>query len=89
MQSQDLGITSLATLTLLECDVAADDPAVKLAVQFVRTGAVKETQTYSLALAIFLLDRLGEPADVALIRDPLTIRLPRRCNPRTRRRLAL
>jgi hypothetical protein len=71
---QDVGMTALAALTLLECDVPADDKAVQLAAEFVRKGAVTEKQTYSLALAILFLDRLGDPADQALI-ESMTVRL--------------
>lgn len=71
---QDVGMTSLAALALLECNVEPNDPAVKLAAKFVRTRSIEERQTYSIALAILLLDRLGEPVDVALL-ESLTVRL--------------
>ena len=71
---QDVGMTSLAALTLLECDVPADDKQVQMAAEFVRKGAVTEKQTYSLALAILFLDRLNEPADQALI-ESMAVRL--------------
>jgi hypothetical protein len=71
---QELGATALAGLTLLECGVAADDPAVQRAAAVVRDGSVTQTQTYSLALAILFLDQLGEPVDVALI-ESMAVRL--------------
>jgi hypothetical protein len=64
----------LAALTLLECSVPMDDPAIKSAAKFVRENAIRETQTYSLALSILFLDRLGEPVDIALL-ESLTVRL--------------
>jgi hypothetical protein len=69
-----IGPTSLAGLTLLECGVPADDPAVVKAAAAVRQAALTTTQTYSLALSILFLDRLGEPADVFLI-ESMTVRL--------------
>src|SRR5262245_24399930 len=66
---QQAGATSLAGLTLLECDVPPDDPAIQKAVQFVRQRSISENYTYSLSLAILFLDRLGEEADVALIQS--------------------
>ena len=71
---QDLGMTALAGLTLVECDVDLDDPALKSAIKYVRERAVTAKQTYSVALAIIFLDKLGDPVDVALI-ESLTVRL--------------
>ncbi len=70
----DLGSTSLAALTLLECGVPADDAAVQKAARLVREGSIGLTNTYSLALAIMFLDRLGDAADVPLI-ESMTVRL--------------
>jgi hypothetical protein len=61
------GMTSLAALTLLECGTAPDDAAIQKAAAYIRNTAVSEDKTYSLALAIMFLDRLGEGVDVALI----------------------
>jgi hypothetical protein len=69
-----IGPTALAGLTLLECGVPADDPAVVKAAAVVREAALTATQTYSLALSILFLDRLGDPADVFLI-ESMTVRL--------------
>jgi hypothetical protein len=69
-----IGPTALAGLTLLECGVPADDPAVQKAAGAVREAALTATQTYSLALSILFLDRLGEAADVFLI-ESMTVRL--------------
>src|SRR5262249_8946800 len=63
----EMGATALAGLTLLECDVTADDPAVVKAAQHVREAGVGCTHTYSLALGILCLDRLGAPEDVPLL----------------------
>ena len=72
---QYIGATALAGLTLLECDVPANDPAVQAAAKAVReASAANLTHTYSLALAIVFLDRLGEPGDVPQI-ESLTVRL--------------
>lgn len=68
------GATSLAALALLECKVPADDPVLVKAAQAVRTASVNETHTYSVALAIMFLDRLGDPQDVPLI-ESLAVRL--------------
>jgi hypothetical protein len=69
-----IGATALAALTLLECDVPATDPAVKKAADAVRSASVHVTHTYSIALSLLLLDRLGEEADVPII-ESLTVRL--------------
>jgi hypothetical protein len=71
---QESGMTSLAALTLLECGVSADEPAIQRAAMFVRGRAATETRTYSIALAIMFLDRLGEEVDVALI-EAMGVRL--------------
>jgi hypothetical protein len=68
------GLTALAGLTLLECGVPAEDAHIQKAAAAVRAAAVDADQTYSLALAVLFLDRLGEPVDVALI-ESLTVRL--------------
>src|SRR5262249_15581119 len=41
---------------------------------FIRQAAINADQTYSLALAILFLDRLGDPVDIALI-ESMTVRL--------------
>jgi hypothetical protein len=69
-----IGLTALAGLTLLECDVPVDDDLIQKAAAAVRKGAISTEQTYSISLAILFLDRLGEPVDVALI-ESLTVRL--------------
>jgi hypothetical protein len=68
------GATSLAALTLLECGVPPGDPAVQRAANAVRQSSLGETQTYSLALAVMFLDRLGDPGDIPLI-ESLAVRL--------------
>ena len=71
---QPPGATALVGLTLLECGVAADDPAVRHAAEVVRQAAVTMTQTYSLSLSILFLDRLDDPADEPLIQS-MAVRL--------------
>jgi hypothetical protein len=68
------GATALGGLTLLECDVPATDPAIVQAVKALRPATVELTDTYSLALAILFLDRLGDPGDVPLIHS-MAVRL--------------
>ncbi|HEV3118965.1 MAG TPA: prenyltransferase/squalene oxidase repeat-containing protein [Gemmataceae bacterium] len=68
--TQRLGATALAGLTLLECDVAVNDPAVEKAAHYVRRESLEFNETYatySLALTILFLDRLGETVDEPLI----------------------
>jgi hypothetical protein len=66
--------TPLVALTLLECDVPGDDPAVQKAAALIRESSLTETFTYSLALDILFFDRLGDPQDEPLI-EALTRRL--------------
>jgi hypothetical protein len=70
----EIGATALAGLTLLECDVPPTDPAVAKAADAVRKASVHVTHTYSLALSVLFLDRLGDEADVPII-ESLTVRL--------------
>jgi hypothetical protein len=69
-----IGATALAGLTLLECQVPPKDPSVQKAVAVVRQGGITLTHTYSLALSILFLDRLGDPGDIPLI-ESMTVRL--------------
>lgn len=71
---QHIGATALAALTLLECGVAATDPAVQRAAEIMRQSALDLTHTYSLSLAVLFLDRLGDDRDVLLI-ESMTYRL--------------
>lgn len=59
----EVGLAAFPALTLLECGVKPDDVRIQKAVQFVRNAIPRLNQTYELALAILLLDRLGDPAD--------------------------
>jgi hypothetical protein len=72
--SSTVGSTALAGLTLLECGVAPDDPAVQKAAAFVRDRSIGLTKTYSLSLSIMFLDRLGDDRDANLI-DSMALRL--------------
>src|SRR5262249_47958556 len=73
--NQQMGATALAGLALLECDVPADDPAVRNAARAVRAASVSSTNTYSLSLGIMFLDRLGGAGDAELI-ESTAVRLP-------------
>ncbi len=65
----DVGYAALAGLTLLECRMPADNPAVQRAADFVRSTPVHDRlrRTYQLSTAILFLDRLGDPKDRDLI----------------------
>src|SRR5262249_50318342 len=69
-----VGASALPGLTLLECGVPAKDAAVQAAARYVRDRCKTLNQTYDRALAVLFLDRLGDPADRALIRT-LALRL--------------
>jgi hypothetical protein len=71
---QPVGARALVGLTLLECGAGADDKGVVSVAEMVRPASVSMHETYSLALSILFLDRLGDPADVPLI-ESMTVRL--------------
>jgi hypothetical protein len=73
-QHPEIGATALAGLTLVECGVDADDKAVQRAADAVRRASINLNHTYSIALSILFLDRLGEAEDVPLI-ESLMVRL--------------
>jgi hypothetical protein len=73
-ENPTIGATALAGLTLLECDEPADSDAVQRAAAAVRFDVPTLTHTYSLALSIMFLDRLGDSADVPLI-ESMAVRL--------------
>lgn len=62
-----VGPQALLGVTLLECGVPPNDPVVQRHVQDVRQAGPTIHQTYTLALAILFLDRLGDPEDIPLI----------------------
>ncbi len=67
-----VGYAALGGLTLLECDVPADDPAVQKAAAFVREQSAKLARTYDnyqRSLSILFLDRLGDAKDQPLIQS--------------------
>jgi hypothetical protein len=70
----EVGATALAGLSLLECGVAADDPAVERAAAVIRQAGIPLTHTYSISLAILFLDRLGDANDELLLQS-LAVRL--------------
>ncbi len=59
----DPGAVALAGLTLLECGVEANDPAVQQALATVREHAPTMGFTYSVAASVLFLDRLNDPKD--------------------------
>jgi hypothetical protein len=69
--NHQVGMAALPGLTLLECGVKADDPAVQKAAKYVREHAMKQNHsaTYECSLALLFLDRLGDPKDKPLIRS--------------------
>jgi len=69
--NHQVGMAALPGLTLLECGVKADDPAVQKAAKYVREHVMKNTHTatYECSLALLFLDRLGDPKDKPLIRS--------------------
>lgn len=64
-----VGVTALATLTLLECGIPAGDPVVAKRLPVLREASITATHTYTLALLIMLFDRAGDSNDVPLIRS--------------------
>lgn len=70
----EVGATALAGLTLLECGVAKDDPAVKSAAAHVRKAMLTHNKTYCLACSILFLDRLDAASDTPLI-ESMIVRL--------------
>ncbi len=75
-----MGPTALVGLTMLECGVNKEDPAIQHALEYVReaTAGSREApgadQTYDISLAILFLDRYGSKRDIQLI-ESLTVRL--------------
>ena len=55
-----VGHAAIGGLTLLECNVPANDPAVQRAALFVRSNVGNLNFTYELSLAILFLDRLDD-----------------------------
>lgn len=61
------GPTALAALTLLECGAKPNDLAVTKAADVIRRASETLGDTYTLALAIMFLDRVGDPADLPIL----------------------
>lgn len=61
------GVIALGVLTLLECGVPADDPAVRKNLPALRQASITGNHTYTLAVLVLLFDRLGDAEDVPLI----------------------
>jgi hypothetical protein len=68
------GMTALAAVTLLECDVPPTDKGIQKAAEFVRNEVMGSDEVYIISTAIFFLDRLGDPIDEPLL-QALTVRL--------------
>jgi hypothetical protein len=68
------GMTALAAVTLLECDVPPTDKGIQKAAEHVRTEVIGTDEVYTISTAIFFLDRLGDPIDEPLL-EALTVRL--------------
>src|SRR5260370_3380287 len=77
---QRKGATPLAAWTLLECDVSPNDPIIQKAVAYTRDFILTSDSTYEIALAIMLLDRLGDPEDLPLL-EALSLQLLAGQNP--------
>ena len=61
-------------LTLLECGVPADDPAIQKAADFARDRCPHMDRTYPVALFLLFFDRLNDPQDKGRIEE-LAMRL--------------
>lgn len=59
-RASDVGISALAGLTLLECEVEPTHPAVQVAYRAVHASADNLSFSYSLSLSILFLDRLHQ-----------------------------
>jgi hypothetical protein len=66
---QYIGATALAGLTLLECGAKEDNKDVLRAADAVRRASIDLTHTYSIALSLLFLDRLGDREDEPLIKS--------------------
>jgi hypothetical protein len=74
LADKNVGATALAALALLTSGTSPDDPVVQNAVHVVRQATLTLTYTYAISVAVMLLDRLADPADVPLI-ESLMVRL--------------
>jgi hypothetical protein len=75
-----IGATALAGLTLIECGVSDEDPAIRKALDAVRKACPGMTHTYSLACSILFLDRVGFKEDEQHI-ETMSVRLMAGQNP--------
>jgi hypothetical protein len=62
------GSTALAILALLEAGVPTTDSIIPKAADFIRYESLRSRHTYSIALSIMALDRLGDKKDWLLVR---------------------
>jgi hypothetical protein len=63
------GALALAGLTLLNCGVKANDPAVVKVVTAVRARVATMTSTYEMACCVWFLDKLNDAKDQAVIQS--------------------
>ena len=63
----EMGSACLAGLALSECGVTVTDLALRNITVYVRTNALRQTNTYQIALTIMFLDRLGTLSDRHMI----------------------
>lgn len=68
-QTNDVGITALCTIALIENGVPHNDPAVEKGYQFVLSKSGNLKSTYELALATVMLSRMGDRRDRLKIRS--------------------
>jgi hypothetical protein len=73
-KGHDIGYAALPGLTLLECGVSANHPAIQKAALYVRRSAPRADKTYDIALSILFLDKLGNEKDRPII-QMLALRL--------------
>jgi hypothetical protein len=62
-------MAAFAGMTLLECGVKPNDPAIVKAAKVVRDNVPSLIQTYGISMALLFLDRLGDSADTELIQQ--------------------
>jgi hypothetical protein len=61
------GSTPLVAWTLLECGVSPNDPCIQKAADYTRRIVLRVPATYTIAVTLLFLDRLGDPEDEPLI----------------------
>lgn len=64
-----VGITALCAIALIENGIPVDDPAIQKAERYILNNYLDTTSTYDIALAILLLNRVGDRDNKSAIRD--------------------